>query len=231
MKNKIVVSFSGGKDSTLALHRLVQSGEWDINSLLTTITEDFKRTSIHGVRETLLDKQAEVLGIPLRKVYIPKVCSNEKYEKIMSAVIEEMVENGVTHMMFGDIHLQDVKKYRENMMGKTPIKPVFPIWGEESHQLIEEFLTSGFQTVVTCLDSQQLDHSFVGRVINRTFLEELPKSVDPCGENGEFHTFVFNGPLFQKPIQFTVSKEKTITKDVFTNENRFYFVDLLPSQE
>lgn len=231
MKNRIVVSYSGGKDSTLALYRLIQSGEWEIDSLLTTVTENVERTSIHGVRQTLLDEQAQSIGIPVRKIHIPEKCTNETYENIMGDAVNQMVQDGVTHMMFGDIHLKDVKEYREKMLKDTPLQPVFPLWGEEPKHLIDEFISLGFKTIVTCVDSQQLDPSFVGRVINQTFLNELPENVDVCGENGEYHSFVFNGPIFQKQIDFEIAKTKTVRKDIYTNEDRFYFVDLLPKHD
>jgi uncharacterized protein (TIGR00290 family) len=227
MKKRIVISYSGGKDSTLALNRLIRSNEWEIDSLLTTIIEDSRRTSAHGVRESLLEEQALSLGIPLRKVYIPAICSNEVYENIMKKSIDKIVQDGVNYMMFGDIHLQDVKEYREKILINTPINAIFPIWGEDPNDLIHEFLQSGFKTVVTCIDSAKLDASFIGRVVDDSFLNELPNNVDVCGEYGEFHTFVFDGPLFKKPIDFVVSTEITVTKDKYTNEDRYYHKDLI----
>ncbi|QOR64655.1 diphthine--ammonia ligase [Cytobacillus suaedae] len=225
-KNRIVISFSGGKDSTLALHRIIQSDNWMVDSLLVTLNEENKRTSMHGVRESLLNAQAQALGIPLRKVYIPPTCTNEQYEKIMGKALEEIKQDGISYIMFGDIHLEDVKTYREKMLADSFITSIFPLWGEDSQSLINEFLELGFKTVVTCVDGVQLDPTFVGRVIDKGFIAELPKSVDPCGENGEFHTFVFGGPLFSKKIEFTISDETTITKDLFTGKDRFYYVDL-----
>ncbi|WP_159462052.1 diphthine--ammonia ligase [Salirhabdus sp. Marseille-P4669] len=229
MTNRITISFSGGKDCTLGLYRILQSNNWEVDSLLTTITEGYHRTSIHGVREVLLEQQAKSLGIPLRKVFIPKNCSIKEYEKIMKDANRKLMEDGVTHIMFGDIHLKDIKEYRENSLKDTSLQPVFPLWNENPYDLIEEFLQLGFQAVLSCVDSTQLDPSFVGKKLNQTFLTELPANVDPCGENGEFHTFVYNGPLFRESIPFTISAEKTITKDVYTKEDRFHFVDLLPN--
>lgn len=225
-KNRIVISYSGGKDSTLALYRLIQSGNWIIDSLLVTLNGENKKTSMHGVQESLLDAQAQALGIPLRKVYIPPTCTNEQYEKIMDKALEEIKQDGISYIMFGDIHLEDVKAYREKMLANTSITPIFPLWREDSHSLINEFLELGFQTIVTCVDSEQLDPSFVGRVIDKDFIADLPKNVDPCGENGEFHTFVFDGPLFSQKIEFTFTDETTITQDQFTGKDRFYYVDL-----
>ncbi|MDF0725518.1 diphthine--ammonia ligase [Cytobacillus sp. S13-E01] len=228
-KKRIVISFSGGKDSTLALHRIIQAGEWEIDSLLTTVNEEHRRSSIHGVRESLLEAQAFSLGIPLRKVFIPAPCSNEMYENIMSEENKQLVEDGVTHMMFGDIFLVDVKTYRENMLANTSITPVFPLWNESSTTLIDEFLTLGYKTVVTCIDSEQLNPSFVGKIVDKEFLSMLPSNVDPCGENGEFHTFVLDGPIFNEKIDFSISDKNTVAKDVYTGKNRFYYVDLIPN--
>ncbi|MRG85723.1 Dph6-related ATP pyrophosphatase [Salinibacillus xinjiangensis] len=228
MEKRIAVSFSGGKDSTLALHRIIQSHDRKVDCLFTTVTENYQRTSMHGVRESLLEQQAQAMQIPLRKITIPSTCTNEIYESIMGDAIQKLVDDGVTHMMFGDIHLKDVKEYRENMLSRTPIKPIFPIWGEKTDDLMDEFLNLGYKTVSTCVDSKQLDPAFVGRVIDDQFIKDLPNDVDPCGENGEFHTFVFDGPLFQKPIHFSVSDERTVRKDLFTGEDRFYYVDLRP---
>jgi uncharacterized protein (TIGR00290 family) len=226
-KKRVVVSFSGGKDSTLALYRLIQSGEWEIDSLLTTITENDGRTSAHGVREVLLEKQAAALGFPLRKVYIPAGCINETYQERMGKAVDQMVKDGVTHVVFGDIHLEDVKAYREKMLEQTPLEPVFPLWKEDSEQLLQEFLDLGFETIVTCIDGEKLDPSFAGRVIDQQFVKDLPRKVDPCGENGEYHTFVFHGPIFKEKIRFSISKEKKVTKDQHTNKDHI-FVDLIP---
>ncbi|GAA0502732.1 diphthine--ammonia ligase [Salinibacillus aidingensis] len=228
MKKKIAISFSGGKDSILALNRIIASNEWDVCCLVTTITEDNERTTMHGVREALLDEQASALNIPLQKVYIPKNCSNDTYEKIMSRMIQELIMDDVTHMMFGDIRLEDIRKYRETMLKDTTIQPVFPIWGEDTRRLINEFLNEGYQTIVTCTDGQQLDSAFTGRVINRSFLNDLPSHVDPCGENGEFHTFVFDGPLFKHKIRFRPDETLTVQKDLFSGRDRFYYADLVP---
>ncbi|QHS21916.1 diphthine--ammonia ligase [Virgibacillus sp. MSP4-1] len=228
MKKKIAISFSGGKDSILALNRIITSNEWDVCCLVTTITEESQRTTMHSVREALLDEQASALNIPLQKVYIPQNCPNDKYEKIMGRMMEQLISDDVTHMMFGDIQLGDIRKFRENMLKSTPIQPVFPIWGEDTKLLIHEFLSEGFQTIVTCTDGHQLDSSFTGKVVNRSFLNDLPSHVDPCGENGEFHTFVFDGPLFKHSIRFRPDETLTVQKDLFTGGDRFYYTDLVP---
>lgn len=227
MKKKIVVSFSGGKDSVLALHRLQESGEWDIDSLLTTLTEDYDRTTMHGVRNDLLEQQAKALGVPLRKVWIPRECPNEVYQQRMEEAVERIIADGISYIMFGDIFLEDVKKYREKMLEGTGLTPVFPIWGEESEQLMDEFLKAGFRTVACCVDLFKIDKSFTGRVIDEHFIREYPVEHDICGENGEFHTFVFNGPNFSFPIAYKLG-ESRLVQDMYTGEDRFYYIDLLP---
>lgn len=228
MKRKIVVSFSGGKDSILALYRLQQSEEWEINSLLTTLTEDYERTTMHGVRNELLEMQAQSLGLPLRVVWIPKDCPNDMYQQRMKKAVDDIKAEGIQYIMFGDIFLEDVKKYREKMLNGTGITPVFPIWGESTEHIIDEFLRKGFKTVVCCSDTLKIDASFTGRVIDEQFKRDYPKKHDICGENGEFHTFVFDGPNFSYPITYRLG-ETRIVKDMISEEDRFYYVDILPS--
>ncbi|MCM3717518.1 diphthine--ammonia ligase [Fictibacillus phosphorivorans] len=226
MKKKIVVSFSGGKDSVLALHRLQKSGEWEIDSLLTTLTEDYDRTTMHGVRNHMLEEQAKALGIPLRKVWIPRDCVNEVYQQRMEEAVDGIIDDEISYIMFGDIFLEDVKTYREKMLEGTGLTPVFPIWGEDSKELIHEFVDSGFKTVVCCVDTHQIDSSYIGRVIDEQFILDYPKEYDVCGENGEFHTFVFNGPNFSFPIAYQLGAFR-LAKDMYTGKDRFYYVDLL----
>lgn len=220
MKEKIVVSFSGGKDCALAMNRLIKEGKWEIDSLLTTVTDDYNRTSMHGVREEFLEKQADSLGAKLRKVRIPSLCSNEIYQKKMADAVEQIKEDGIRYIMFGDIHLKDVKEYREKMLEGTGLTPIFPIWGEEPDDLINEYLAEGFRTRLTCVDSEQLDPAFVGREIDPEFIAEYPPNADICGENGEYHTFVFDGPIFSFPIKHKVGENRIA-------DNRFYYVDIV----
>jgi uncharacterized protein (TIGR00290 family) len=229
MKKRIVVSFSGGKDSILALHRLQTSGEWEIDSLLTTLTEGYDRTTMHGVRHELLEMQAESLGIPLRKVWIPKVCPNEVYQQRMEEAVNEIRADGIEYIMFGDIFLADVKEYREKMLQGSGLIPIFPIWGEDSKTIIEEYFKKGFKTVVCCTDTFKIDLSFTGRVIDRQFLKDYPVEHDICGENGEFHTFVFDGPNFAFPVPYKLG-ENRLAKDMHTSQDRFYYVDLVPEK-
>ncbi|WP_026695227.1 diphthine--ammonia ligase [Peribacillus kribbensis] len=223
---KIVISFSGGKDSTWALHQLQLSGVWEIDSLLTTITEGFNRTSIHGVRYELLKRQAEALGIPLREVWIPENSSNEIYSDRMGRAVAEMVRDGVEYIMFGDIFLEDVKAYREKMLEGTGVKPIFPIWQKNSTSIVDSFLQEGFKTILTCVDMEQLPSSFAGRIIDKEFIGDYPQDRDVCGENGEFHTFVFDGPNFSFPVEFRLG-DAHIAPDIMTKKDRFYFIDLV----
>lgn len=230
MKKKIIVSFSGGKDSVLALHRLQKSGEWEIDSLLTTLTEDYDRTTMHGVRNELLVLQADSLGLPLRKVWIPRDCPNEIYQQRMEKAANRIIDDGIDFIMFGDIFLEDVKTYREKMLAGTGLTPVFPIWGEDAKQLMKEFLEEGFKTVVCCVDTFKIDKSFAGRVIDKQFLSDFPAEYDICGENGEYHTFVFDGPNFKTPINYSLG-ELRMAKDMYTDDERFCYVDILPVEK
>ncbi|KQL50731.1 hypothetical protein AN964_24205 [Heyndrickxia shackletonii] len=220
MKEKIVVSFSGGKDCALAMNRLIKEGKWEIDSLLTTVTDDYNRTSMHGVREEFLEKQADSLGVKLRKVRIPSHCSNEIYQQKMKEAVAQIKEAGIHYIMFGDIYLKDVKEYREKMLEGTGLTPIFPIWGEKPNDLIREYLAEGFRTRLTCVDSEQLDPAFVGHEIDPQFIEDYPSNADICGENGEYHTFVFDGPIFSFPIKHTLGESRIADK-------RFYYVDII----
>jgi len=224
-KKRVAVSFSG-KDSTLALYDLLHSHEYEVKLLFSTVTDGFNRTSIHGVREELLEAQAESIGLPLQKIRIPEQCSNEIYGSIMKRELASMKELGIDHIAFGDLFLEDVRNYREEMLKPVGMTPVFPLWGINTTELIERFLSLGFRTITTCVDLTQLPEDFSGREINRHFLEELPKGVDPCGENGEFHSFVFDGPIFKKPIHFKIG-EKKLSDDIYTGQTRFCFTDLI----
>ncbi|MFC7786431.1 adenine nucleotide alpha hydrolase [Rossellomorea sp. GCM10028870] len=224
---KTVIAFSGGKDSTMALYNIQQNPQYEVDSLLVTLTEGFDRVSIHGVRYGMLKQQSESLGIPLREVWIPQECPNEVYQERMEGAVSDMLGDGVTHMVFGDIHLEDVRAYREEMLSGTGINPVFPLWGRPVGELSREFIELGFKTVLTCIDLEQLHRSFAGRVYDRDFLRDYPESRDVCGEKGEFHTFVFDGPNFGFPIEYELGEER-VTPDVQTERDRFLFVDVLP---
>ena len=221
MRRKLAVAWSGGKDSALALHRQIGSDEYRVETLLTTITEEYDRVSMHGVRTCLLEQQAVSLGLRVQKVFVPKQCTNEMYESRMRAAVEALLSMGISAMAFGDIFLEDVRRYRERSLSGTGIEPIFPLWREDTAELARRFVDLGFGAKVTCVDSKVLDKSFVGRELDHRFLSDLPPSVDPCGENGEFHTFVYHGPMFHRRVLFDTGET------VFRNK-RFYFADLLP---
>ena len=221
MSEAILLSWSGGKDSARALFEIQQSGEYAVAALLSTITEDYDRVSMHGVRRELLERQAEVLGLPLEKIYIPKDASNKEYETRMQAVLERHRREGVISVAFGDIFLEDLRQYREKNLGQLGMRGIFPIWKKDSAELAWSFLELGFKAAVVCVDSRHLDESFAGKMLDSEFLERLPAGVDPCGENGEFHSFAFGGPIFPKEIKFRLGE--TVRRDAF------WFSDLLPA--
>ena len=221
MKEKVIFSWSGGKDSALALYELQKTKNYEIVSLLTTITRDYDRISMHGVRTILLEMQAESLGLPLEKVFITKDTTNEQYECKMWEVMAKYQAAGVSSVVFGDIFLEDLRKYREDNLSKTGMKGIFPIWKRDTAELAHEFIESGFKAVITCIDSNHLDKTFIGSAFDEQFLSRLPSTVDPCGENGEFHSFVYDGPIFRDRILHTTGK-------VVLRENRFYYCDVLP---
>jgi uncharacterized protein (TIGR00290 family) len=221
MPDKILFSWSGGKDSALALHSIKNSKDFEIVALLTTITADYDRISMHGVRRTLLEKQAESIGLPLEKISISKKSSNEEYEGKMKDVLLRYKNDGVSSVAFGDIFLEDLKKYREENLAKIGLKGVFPLWKQNSYILGKEFVDVKFKAVITCVDGKQLDGKFCGREYDNTLLSKLPKNVDPCGENGEFHSFVYAGPIFKNEIPFTKG-------EIVLRDGQFYFCDLMP---
>ncbi len=214
----IALFFSGGKDSTLALHRLKNTHR--VRYLVSTITADFDRVSIHGARRALLERQAESLGIPLKLGFIPASADNETYEKAMAKVLIQLKEEGIDTIAFGDIFLEDIREYREKMLRKLGMRGLFPLWMEDTHHLAEEFIELGFRAVVISSFYPRL----LGMEYDRQFLEELKaigEDIDPCGERGEFHTFVYDGPLFSHPIRFRKG-EKLIRKEGYS------YIDLIP---
>ncbi|MDQ8143553.1 diphthine--ammonia ligase [Chryseobacterium sp. CFS15] len=234
MKPKAIFNWSSGKDSALALYKTLKEDKFKVASLLTSINKGFQRISMHGVHVSLLEKQAESLGFPLIKMEIPKEPSMEEYSEIMSKTMNDIKSQGVTHSIFGDIFLEDLRKYREDQLQSVGMKAVFPLWKQNTADLINEFLSLGFKTIVTCINETYLDKSFAGRIIDQDFINDLPENVDPCGENGEFHTFTFDGPIFKNPIAFEIGEtvKKTYPKPKSDeNENDgeyvFWFCDLV----
>ncbi|MCW5583564.1 MAG: adenine nucleotide alpha hydrolase, partial [Gammaproteobacteria bacterium] len=174
--------------------------------LLSTVTEEYDRVAMHSTRYELLKKQAEQLGIPLYPVFIPASCSNKIYEERMQSMLEQVIKYGITHVVFGDLFLEDIRKYRESTLVTTNITPLFPLWGKNTVSLAREMINAGIKAVLTCVDPKKLDSSFVGRQFDEQLLNDFPNGVDPCGEYGEFHTFVYDGPMFYHPIPISVGK-------------------------
>jgi len=217
---KVLFCWSGGKDSAMALYELQKSRKYEVISLLTTITEGHDRVSLHGVRRALVRKQTQSLGLPLEEVFIPQDCPNQEYESRMRAALARFRGASVSRVAFGDIFLEEVRRYREDNLSRLDMKGLFPLWGRDTAELIPSFIASGFQAVTTCVDAKVLDDGFVGRILNREFLASLPASVDPAGENGEFHSFVFNGPIFQEKINYDLGDK--------VRRDSLHFCDLLP---
>lgn len=235
MKPKALLNWSSGKDSALALYKIIQEDQYEVCTLLTSINKEFQRISMHGVHVHLLEQQASLLGTPLTKMELPKEPSMEEYQEIMNTTMTEIQAQGITHSIFGDIFLEDLRQYREKQLNSIGMNAVFPLWKQSTSDLIQEFLALGFKTIVTCVNGTYLDKSFAGRIIDQQFLDELPENVDPCGENGEFHTFTFDGPIFKSPVRFEIGEtvKKTYPKPKSNPEDQddeyvFWFCDLIP---
>ncbi|HEV3187797.1 MAG TPA: hypothetical protein VGZ04_07090 [Acidimicrobiales bacterium] len=198
------MSWSSGKDSTMALDAIRRSSAYEVVGLLVTMNADAGRVAMHAVRRSLVEAQAARLGLAITFIELPVACSNEIYELRMSEAIESALADGVEHMAFGDLFLQDVRSYRENQMARTDISPIFPLWGQPTDILARAMIESGVKSVLTCVDPAQLPASFAGRLFDESLLAELPATIDPCGERGEFHTFVFDGPGFSSPIDVAI---------------------------
>ncbi|OEY72599.1 Dph6-related ATP pyrophosphatase [Salegentibacter salarius] len=203
---KTYLNWSSGKDAALALYKLQQDNEYSVEKIVTTVNTDFDRISMHGIRTDLLIKQAENLGLPLRQIKLHGVVSMEEYNKVMEMETNKLLDEGFTHSVFGDIFLEDLKRYREKHLEEIGLQAVFPLWKQNTEKLLEEFIRVGFKAIVVCVNTDKLDRSFCGRMLDKDLLNDLPKDVDPCGENGEFHTFVFDGPIFKKPINFKIGE-------------------------
>lgn len=220
-KEKIIFTWSGGKDSALALYEIMKTKRYKIVALLTTITRDYDRISMHGVRTELLRRQAESIGIPLREVYVSTGGSNKEYELKMAEALNDFENQGVEKVAFGDIFLEDLKRYREDNLAKLGMKGLFPIWKMETKALAQNFIDLRLKAIVVCVDTQKLSPEFSGMEFDAQFLAKLPEGIDPCGENGEFHSFVYDGPIFKKRIEF--KKGERVLRD-----NRYCFCELIP---
>ncbi|MBX2878203.1 MAG: diphthine--ammonia ligase [Saprospiraceae bacterium] len=231
---KAYFSWSSGKDSAIALYHLQEAG-LEVSRLITTVNEHFARVSMHGLRRELLEQQAMETGIPLSVIEVPKQPTMKDYDTLMNKALEVLQIDGFTHCGFGDIYLEDLKDYREQQLHPYGIQGIFPIWEKDTKMLLQEFISLGFKAIVICLRSDLLDESFLGREIDTSFIEDLPKGVDPCGENGEFHTFCYDGPIFTNPITFIKGDQVFRAYEAPKQENQpisemgFWFLDLLPA--
>ena len=216
----VLMSWSGGKDSCLALHEIQRLTDYHVAALLTTVTRDYDRVSVHGVRRLLLERQAASLGFPLHQVLITKGASNEEYETKLIEAVSAYRDQGIDSIVFGDLFLEDIKAYRDQFLARHGLRGIYPVWLRDTTRFISEFIELGFKAVITCVNGEVLDPSFAGMIIDQGFLSKLPAHVDPCGENGEFHTFVYDGPNFDHPVTFSVGE--TVSRD------GFWFCDLVP---
>lgn len=241
---KTYFNWSSGKDACLALHKMQQQSEYEIDLLVTTTNQDFNRVSMHGLRNELLEKQAESIGIPLQTIPFPADVTMDSYSETMRNTMTSLVSNGYTHGVFGDIFLEDLKTYRDKKLAEVGVEGVYPLWKQDTRHLIQEFLKLGFKAITVCANAKLLGEEFVGRIIDEQFIQDLPENVDVCGENGEFHTFVFDGPIFSKPIDFIIG-EKVLRSYTLHDEDSdnchqpkddqknydtsFWYCDLIPS--
>jgi len=220
MKEKAVIGWSGGKDSAMALYEIKKDLNIQISALLTTVTEGYERISMHGVRRSLLAEQARSIGYPLDEILIPQTCSNEIYEERMRNALQKYAQEGVSSAVFGDLFLKEIRAYREERMSRIGMKCLFPIWERPTAEFAREFIDLGFRAIIVCVDTHAIGNEFAGRDYDNDFLKDLPTTADPCGENGEFHTFVYDGPIFNTPV--SVQRGEKILRN-----DRFYYCDLL----
>ena len=231
MSKKAIFNWSGGKDSALCLHKVLKDNLFDIKHLLTTLNGKNQRVSMHGVAEELLDRQAKEIGLPLTKLFLPENPSMDEYNELMSSFLSQVKQEGIDISIFGDIFLEDLRAYRENQLDKLNMKAKFPLWGTKTKDVAKEFIDTGFKTIIVSVDSRVLDKSFAGRVFDESFLQDLPLNVDPCGENGEFHSFVFDGPIFRNPVSFRkgdVVYREYKTKNSESETFGFWYCNLEP---
>ena len=224
MREKLVLSWSGGKDSAMALHALLRDDRYEVVGLLTSVAAEYKRISHHGVREELLEMQAESIGLPLDRLYLPSdsglPCTNERFEELLRDTLQRYCDKGVMLVAHGDIFLEDLRAYREKNLARMGMRGVFPLWKRDTAQLVQTFIRSGFKAYLCCVEGK-LGASFAGRAIDATLIDDLPEGIDPCGEYGEFHSFVYDGPIFREPLDIVVG-------EVVCRESRYY-ADLLPA--
>lgn len=236
-KHKTYFNWSSGKDSALALYHLLQDKHFTVDELVTTTNKHYNRVSMHGLRNELLVAQTNAIGIKASLIELPEMPDMETYESVMNKTVGRLKNENFTHSAFGDIFLEDLRKYRENQSAKQDLKTVFPIWKRNTKELLNEFLDLGFKTIIVCANSKYFDKDFVGTIIDKDFIDKLPKGVDPCGENGEFHTFCFDGPIFKNSINFNIGEKvyreydapKTDDFDNSSNKYGVWYCDLIPT--
>jgi len=219
-KPSVVVSWSSGKDCAFALHQVKTEGQFEVVGLLTTLNQENDRVAMHGVRKELLEMQMDALGLPAEMVMLPMPCDNETYRQLIGDTVETLRDRGVQQVIFGDLFLEDIRQYREEQMQGSGLAPLFPLWLRDTGHLSREMVESGLRAVVTCVDQRALSADYVGRQYDHAFLDELPSGVDPCGENGEFHTLVTDGPMFSAAISIQIGEKVT--------RGDFIFADVLP---
>ena len=237
---KVYINWSSGKDAAFALYKIQNEQKFKVEKLVTTINSEVGRVSMHGLRKELLIKQAESLQIPLQIIELNGNVSMQTYNAIMKAEVSKLIAEGFTQCVFGDIFLEDLKEYREKQLAKVGLKAVFPLWGKNTGELMDEFIAEGFKAITVCVNAKLLDKSFCGRIIDQQFIADLPKNVDPCGENGEFHSFVFDGPNFKTPINFEIGelvekyfspnqdeKDDCFIDKIKSWDTRFWYCDLI----
>ncbi len=220
MKEKVLFSWSGGKDSALALYEVQQAGLYEVVSLITTLSAEHKRSFMNNIKVQLLERQAQSTGMAMEKVFVSEKDSKKDYESQMRKILKRYLSKGVKSVVFGDIFIEDLKKQRQNNLAKLKMKALFPLWKQETSRLAKKIIRLGFKTIITCTDSSILSGNFTGREFDESFLSELPPDIDASGENGEFHTFVYDGPIFHKKVHFTKSK-------VIIKNKNFYYCDLI----
>ncbi|HET8826792.1 MAG TPA: ATP-binding protein [Terriglobales bacterium] len=218
---RVLLSWSSGKDSAWSLHLLRRTPEYDVVGLLTTFNGSADRVAMHGVRRSLVRAQAAAAGLPLWEVELPWPCSNEQYESAMKSACARAVQNGIECVAFGDLFLTDIRAYREKQLSGTGLEPLFPVWGIPTTSLAHEMMAAGLRAKLTCVDSKQIDPGFAGREFDAQLLSDLSASADPCGENGEFHSFVYAGPMFREPIPVEAGE--------IVQRGQFFYADLVPA--
>lgn len=227
---KAYFNWSTGKDSALALYKILNEKNYDVGTLVTTVNKTLGKVSMHAIPENLLEDQAKSIGLPLYKIYFSEEASMEEYNLAMKESLKMLMESNYGYAVFGDLFLEDLKKYREEKLAELGLKAVFPLWKRDSKELIQEFFALGFKAITVSVNAKLLDESFVGRVLDENFINDLPPNVDVCGENGEFHTFVYDGPIFSYPIKFSIGEKvlKTYKSNPSNSwDTSFWFCDLV----